>query len=87
MYEARYYILYAHGGNLSRGTPTVRPRGPKPLRRWHEGSSTANVKQEVPAEAQCADCVCVRPQLLFPALLKAFRLHLLLNSSLKFEDH
>jgi len=48
----------AHSSNRSRGTPTARPRGPKPLRRWHEGSSTADIKQEVPAEAQCADCVC-----------------------------
>ena len=48
----------AHSSNRSRGTPTARARGPKPLRRWHEGSSTAVVKQEVPADAQCADCVC-----------------------------
>ena len=76
----------AHSSNRSRGTPTARPRGPKPLRRWHEGSSTADVKQKVPADAQCADCVC-SSSAFFPALLKEFRLHLLLDSSLKFDDY
>jgi len=74
----------AHSSNRSRGTPTARPLGPKPLRRWHEGSSTADVKSLRKHNVQT---VCVRPQLLFPALLKVFQLNLLLNSSLKFEDY
>lgn len=49
----------AHSCSRRMGTHRARPRCLKTLRRWHEGSSPADVKHEVPMYAQWAACVCV----------------------------